>query len=65
MPDFEINEQTYYKLKTFIGQRRSFFILPQKLGSFVNGNENAGWLLKHERSFAKGFLSGPSYKHLL
>ena len=39
----------------------------QKLASFVNGNENeasAGLFLKHERSFATGFLSGLSYKEL-
>ena len=42
-----------------------FFILRQKLGSFVNGNENeasAGLFLQHERSFATGVLSGLSYK---
>ena len=63
--DFKINEQAYYKLKTLIEQRRSFFILRQKLASFVNGNENeasAALFLKHERSFATGFLSGLSYK---
>ena len=63
--DFKINERAYYKLKTLIEQRRSFFILRQKLASFVNGNENeasAALFLKHERSFATGFLSGLSYK---
>ena len=43
------------------------FYFAAKLASFVNGNENeasAGLFLKHERSFATGFLSGLSYKEL-